>query len=82
MDVSLTTNGVLVDEEWAALLGYLQVSITVSLDGPASVHDRVRPDLLGNPTHARALAGLDWLRGTGVRVGLLAVCDPSSDPGD
>ena len=49
MDV--TTNGLLVDDAWAALFRYYGVRPTVSVDGPPSVHDLNRLDLVGRPTH-------------------------------
>jgi uncharacterized protein len=76
----VTTNGILVDEEWAALFRAFDVQVTVSLDGPADVHDLHRPDLRGRPTHDRVVAGIAQLRALGVEPGLLTVCDPSSSP--
>jgi uncharacterized protein len=80
LDVQVTTNGVLVDAEWAALLRHFGVSVTVSIDGPAALHDRHRPDLRGRPTHARVLAGIERLRALGIEPGFLAVAAPTSSP--
>lgn len=80
MPLSVTTNGVLIDDEWASLLGSFRVRPTVSIDGPASIHDRSRVDRRGGGTHARVLAGLDALRSSGVEPRVLAVCDPRSEP--
>jgi uncharacterized protein len=55
---SLTTNGVLLDDETARFLDENAFSLIVSLDGPPHIHDRDRPDAAGKPTHARVLAAL------------------------
>jgi uncharacterized protein len=78
--LDLTTNGVLIDEEWAALCAHFDVNVTVSIDGPAMLHDRWRPDLAGRPTHARVVAGIAQLRAVGLEPGILAVCDPTTSP--
>ncbi len=52
---SVTTNGTLLDDEKAAWLGRHGFSMIVSLDGPAEVHDRHRPNRDGN-SHAQTLA--------------------------
>jgi uncharacterized protein len=82
ISIDITTNGVLVDDEWAALCRWFGVNVTVSIDGPASVHDANRPDLQGRPTHARVVAGIETLRSFGIEPGILAVCDPTSSPLD
>ena len=76
----ITTNGVLLDDEWAKLLLGQDVGVTVSLDGPAEIHDRARRDFRANGTHARVVRAIQTLRAHGVDPGVLAVCDPASDP--
>jgi uncharacterized protein len=78
----LTTNGVLIDDEWAALLRHYRVGTTVSIDGPAAAHDARRPDLLGRGTHAQTLRGVAHLREMGMEPGILAVADLASRPAD
>lgn len=77
----ITTNGLLIDEDWVLLFIRFRVAVTLSLDGPADLHDRVRFDLRGRPTHARTVAALDRMRALGQEPGILAVADPSGDPG-
>ncbi|GHO47953.1 radical SAM protein [Ktedonospora formicarum] len=79
---SLTTNGVLVDTEWAQLFRLFRVSVTVSIDGPAPVHDRARLDFQGRGSYTRVLQGVAHLREQGLEPGVLAVCDPASDPAE
>lgn len=77
----LTTNAVLVDADWALIFRHFGIAVTVSLDGPADVHDRHRGDLRGRPTHARVLDGIAVLRAHGIEPGVLSVIDPASAPG-
>ncbi len=80
LHICLTTNGVLLDDDWAVILAYFRVSCTVSIDGPPELHDRHRPDLRGRETHPRVLEGIACLRAVGLEPGILAVADPFQDP--
>jgi uncharacterized protein len=80
ISLAITTNGVLVDEEWATLLRHFRVSPTISIDGPAAVHDAARIDLRGRGSHERVIRGLEQLRKQGIEPGVLAVADPSTSP--
>ena len=51
----LTTNAILVDDEWAGLLKTHDVSVTVSVDGPPDINDRQRVDFKGRGTLAATL---------------------------
>jgi Arylsulfatase regulator (Fe-S oxidoreductase) len=77
---TITTNAVLIDEEWAQLFRLFAVHATVSVDGPASVHDRARVDLHGRGSYERVRRGIQILRSQGIEPSVLAVCDPASDP--
>jgi uncharacterized protein len=81
LHLSMTTNGVLIDEDWAAMLRIFDVSATVSIDGPPGIHDLSRVDHAGRGSFTSVRRGVELLRGQDVDVGLLAVCNPSSDPG-
>ncbi len=82
--ISVQTNGVLLDTDILDACADHGVTISVSIDGPADVHDRFRVDLVGKPTHAKVLAGIERLkahrRGDHLFSGVLAVVDPASDP--
>lgn len=82
IQLQLTTNGALIDEEWAALVRCFAVSTTVSIDGSAKLHDRRRPDLLGRGTHAQVVRGIEQLRQFGIEPGILAVADPETPAAD
>lgn len=56
---SLLTNGLLLDDEWVQLFTQLDISFSISLDGPEEYHDRFRLGHQGEPTHAKVEA---WVR--------------------
>lgn len=70
---ALQTNGTLLDDEWAELFAQGQFLVGISLDGPASLHDRYRVDTAGAATHARALQGAELLKKHGVPYNILCV---------
>src|SRR5215203_3078682 len=70
--LSITTNGSLIDNEWAHLFRYFNVNPTVSIDGPPEIHDRARIDRAGRPTHIRVIRGLNLLRKVGIEPGVLS----------
>lgn len=82
INLSITTNGVLVDDEWAAIFNVYRVSPTISIDGRAAVHDARRVTTSGRGSHARTIAGLEAMRRHGLEPGVLAVCDPATQPDD
>lgn len=59
--VSLTTNGTLLDDEALDFFRDHRVVVSVSLDGPADLHDANRPDASGRGSYARILAKLRGL---------------------
>lgn len=82
--ISIQTNGVLITPRILDLCAAFEVSLSVSLDGPAGVHDRHRVDLRGRASHAAVIAGLSRLqrhpKANALFSGILAVVDPTSDP--
>lgn len=84
--ISIQTNGVLLSDEVIDILAENDVTVSVSLDGPADVHDRHRVDMKGRPTHRAVMQGLARLGShpSGQRLfsGVLAVVDPTSLPED
>lgn len=79
---SITTNGALIDEEWARLFRIYGVDVSVSVDGPPEIHDANRVDHRGEGTYDRVRQGIEGLQDQHVDPYLLAVCDSSSDPVD
>lgn len=70
---SIQTNGILIDEEWAAFLAQYKFLVGLSLDGPAHIHDRYRVDRGGAPTHERVLRAARLMRDFGVEFNILSV---------
>ena len=64
-DISILTNGTLVDKEKARSLADLPVkNVQVSLEGPESIHEAVR----GKHSFASAVRGIEHLRDAGISV--------------
>lgn len=84
--ISIQTNGVLITSRILDLCAAFSVSLSVSLDGPAAVHDNYRIDQRGQGSHADVIAGLSLLRShseaDALFSGILAVVDPTSDPNE
>ena len=76
----ITTNAILVDDEWIALFKEHNISVSVSLDGPSEINDKFRVDFKGRGTLKDTLEGLDRLRAAGLDPGLISVCNPGTDP--
>lgn len=77
---AVTTNGVLIDDEWAHIFKYYQVQVCISIDGPAEIHDQYRVDLRGRGTYDRTIAGIETLRRHNIEPTIISVCDPTSSP--
>ncbi len=56
------TNGVLLNDEWAALFRESDFLIGLSIDGPRELHDTYRVDKGGQPTFDRVMRGLETLK--------------------
>ena len=82
--VHVQTNGVLLSDRFIDLLARHDVGISISLDGPAEVHDRNRLDRQGRGSHERVTEAIARLvahpAGSRLFSGLLAVVDPGSNP--
>jgi uncharacterized protein len=80
----IQTNGVLLTNEFIDIFDRYDVGISISLDGPAELHDQNRRDRHGDGTHKRVVAGVARLVAhpacERLFSGLLAVVDPMSDP--
>ena len=53
--LTLTTNGILLDEKISAWLNENNISVVLSLDGRKEIHDAMRPDIIGRGSYDRAL---------------------------
>lgn len=84
--ISIQTNGVLISNSILDICADHDVTLSVSLDGPAEVHDRWRVDLRDRITHAEVMKGIEVIgrhpAGKRLFSGILAVVDPQSSPED
>ena len=65
------TNGVLLNDDWAALFKENEFLIGVSIDGPRALHDAYRVDKGGQPTFDRVIRGIETLKRNGVEFNTL-----------
>jgi uncharacterized protein len=78
--ISVTTNGVLIDEDWLACFEGHNISVAISLDGPAHIHDIYRKTFQGTGTHAAVEHAARMLISRKIGVIALAVCNPAYAP--
>jgi uncharacterized protein len=73
IDNAIQTNGILVDDEWAAFFAENRFLTGVSIDGPRELHDGYRVDRGGAPTFDRVMRGIDALKRNGAAFNTLTV---------
>ena len=82
--IAIQTNGVLLTPEILDVCDLADITLSVSIDGPAAVHDRFRIGKKGEGTHSQTIAGITLLKehpnSKRLFSGILAVIDPFSDP--
>ncbi len=70
---AIQTNGLVIDDEWAAFFKENHFLVGLSLDGTKEVHDRNRLDAAGKGTYARVLRAAQILTNHGVDFNILTV---------
>lgn len=82
--IHIQTNGLLLTDPIIDLLVAYDVGISISIDGPAEVHDGFRKDHRGRGSHAKVAAAIERVRQRAdarpLLAGVLAVIDPRSEP--
>ena len=78
--IAVTTNGVLIDDDWLDCFEARNISVAISLDGPAHIHDIHRRTFQGTGTHAAVERAARMLVSRNICVSALAVCNPSYSP--
>ena len=73
----LQTNGILLDEEWASFLKQHDFLVGLSIDGPASFHNKHRYSKGGKPTHERVMEAAALLHK--FEVPFVALCVVNAD---
>jgi uncharacterized protein len=75
---TLQTNGVLLDDEWAAFLAANGYLVGLSLDGPRELHDAYRHDRGGHPVFERVLAAARRLQQHGAQFNVLCTINAAN----
>ncbi|CCE06110.1 putative Radical SAM domain protein [Bradyrhizobium sp. STM 3843] len=78
--IAVTTNGVLIDDQWLDCFERGNISVAISLDGPAHIHDLNRRTFQGTGTHAAVERAARMLVSRDIGVIALAVCNPAYPP--
>jgi uncharacterized protein len=78
--IAVTTNGVLIDDEWLNCFEAHDISVAISLDGPEHIHDIHRRTFQGTGTHSAVERAARMLVSRDVGASALAVCNPSYPP--
>jgi uncharacterized protein len=80
--IAVTTNGVLIDDRWLDCFETHRISVAISLDGPAHIHDLHRKTFQGGGTHEAVVRAARRLVSRDIRVSALSVCNPAYPPRD
>ncbi len=75
---SFQTNATLLNADWCAFFQRHDVSIGVSIDGPAEIHDVHRKSRRGEGTHAAAMRGVGLLKSHGIPFHCISVISAAS----
>jgi len=70
VEMSLLTNGVLIDDMVVQAVIDTSTMVSVSIDGPKHLHDATRPDTARTGSFDRALAGYQRLQQAGLQPGV------------
>jgi len=77
------TNGILLNDSWVNLCAELSVGVSVSMDGPSSVHDRLRYNAAGDGSYHDAVAAIARIQNhpgmQNLFGGVLCVVHPGED---
>jgi len=68
---SIQTNGILIDKTWIEFLKKNYFSVSVSVDGPKELHDKVRVDLNGEGTFDKVMRGIRFLQSANLLSGVI-----------
>ncbi len=71
VELTLQTNGILLDDEWCEFLHENGFLVGLSIDGPRQMHDAYRHDKAGKPVFDRVMRGLRLLREHKVEFNIL-----------
>jgi uncharacterized protein len=80
--IAVTTNGLLIDDRWLDCFEAHRISVAISLDGPAHIHDVNRKTFQGGGTHEAVERAARRLVSRDICVSALAVCNSAYPPQD
>lgn len=72
-EFSIVTNGTLLSEDNLELLSDIKANITISLDGPSAINDRLRPSKSGQSSTEMIIAGISRLQKHRKNLGMVRV---------
>jgi uncharacterized protein len=79
VEYTFQTNGVLIDDEWAAFFKEHKFLIGLSVDGPQEIHDTYRVTKAGNGTFDQVMRGFEHLRKHGVEYNILCTVNAANE---
>jgi uncharacterized protein len=74
----MQSNGTLINEAWCKFIKTHNISIGLSIDGPAYIHDAHRKTRSGRGTHELAIRGLRMLQARGIPFHVISVITKDS----
>jgi uncharacterized protein len=74
----MQSNGTLLNEAWCKFISVHNVSVGLSIDGPADIHDAHRKTRSGRGSHQAAMAGLRLLQSHGIPFHVISVITEQS----
>ncbi len=77
---SLQTNGVIINEEWAAFFAQHHFLIGISIDGPQVIHDHYRKTPSGRASFSRVVNAIRLLQANDAEFNTLTVVNDASCP--
>ena len=77
---SIQTNGLLLDEDWAAFFRRYDFLVGISVDGLRETHDANRVDPAGGGSYGQVAAAIDRLERRGVPFNILTVVNAQTAP--
>lgn len=76
--LSMQSNGLLINDQWIAVLKKYHIALGISMDGEQQVHDKYRIDHKGRGTYIKTVAAIKRIRNAGLPVYILSVADPNT----
>lgn len=78
--VTINTNGVLIDRDRAQFFAQHNIKVSVSIDGPATIHNQNRPYRSGDGSFEDTLQGFQFLKQAGIQPSISCTITPANLP--